>query len=393
LNLYIYTVSYPGNGEYHLNYEIKYASSVFDNVYIVSREKVLKYQINFLDYEKEYTNVSYYGRVKWTKYLNFKLFSIADFLVALRKIRSLRDIIKILFRSYHSYKCNSFANKINQIDKLGCHYAYWGNSSAIALTDNRIKNKLCRMHGSDLYNDTVKSGFNFFQEKIVKNISVYCISKHGKRYLEELYGDDCFRILTSYLGVPCEALSIEKKNYNNLDILIIASIDNNKRVLEIIHALSRVDVSKSLCVTIFGDGPQRPLLEDLIKSVSLKVNFKGAVDHSYLKKYLKENNFHFIINFSRSEGIPVSIMEAMTFGIIPIATPVGGVKELVSSKNGFIIDANHTISSFSDSLGNIFNLESEVLEKKALLCVEDVNSKFNIHQNLIKFYNSINHNS
>jgi glycosyltransferase involved in cell wall biosynthesis len=44
------------------------------------------------------------------------------------------------------------------------------------------------------------------------------------------------------------------------------------------------------------------------------------------------------INVSSSEGVPVSIMEAMSFGIPVMATDAGGTSELVSEKTGLLIN-------------------------------------------------------
>lgn len=41
---------------------------------------------------------------------------------------------------------------------------------------------------------------------------------------------------------------------------------------------------------------------------------------------------------SDSEGIPVSIMEAMSFGIPVIARNVGGMSEIVNEENGLLLE-------------------------------------------------------
>ena len=56
------------------------------------------------------------------------------------------------------------------------------------------------------------------------------------------------------------------------------------------------------------------------------------------------------INLSSSEGIPVSIMEAQSFGIPVIATNVGGSGEIVVSETGVLVDENRTEASVLLSL-------------------------------------------
>lgn len=52
------------------------------------------------------------------------------------------------------------------------------------------------------------------------------------------------------------------------------------------------------------------------------------------------NDFDLFVNMSLSEGIPVSIMEAISFGIPIIATNVGGNAEIVNDETGVLIPVN-----------------------------------------------------
>lgn len=61
-------------------------------------------------------------------------------------------------------------------------------------------------------------------------------------------------------------------------------------------------------------------------------------------KYAKQP-FHVFVNVSETDGVPVSIMEAMSFDILVIATAVGGTPKLIEEgKNGYLLDED-----FSDT--------------------------------------------
>ena len=66
------------------------------------------------------------------------------------------------------------------------------------------------------------------------------------------------------------------------------------------------------------------------------------------------------INVSESEGIPVSIMEAMSFGIPAIATNVGGTNEIVNQKNGYLIDSESTSEEISNYINNFLYIIKNV---------------------------------
>jgi len=57
------------------------------------------------------------------------------------------------------------------------------------------------------------------------------------------------------------------------------------------------------------------------------------------------------VNVSESEGIPVSIMEAMSFGIPVIATNVGGSSEIVrNNKNGYLLEKEFKIATLLECI-------------------------------------------
>ena len=67
--------------------------------------------------------------------------------------------------------------------------------------------------------------------------------------------------------------------------------------------------------------------------------FEGRVENRKVLEFYRNNAINLFINLSDSEGIPVSIMEAMSFGIPCIATNVGGTSEIVvNGINGYLID-------------------------------------------------------
>ena len=80
------------------------------------------------------------------------------------------------------------------------------------------------------------------------------------------------------------------------------------------------------------------------------------------------NEVRCFINVSSSEGIPVSIMEVMSFGIPVIGTNVGGVSELVNQENGHLLSANPAAQEIVSVIEKFQQLSNEDKEKKSSLC-------------------------
>ena len=81
----------------------------------------------------------------------------------------------------------------------------------------------------------------------------------------------------------------------------------------------------------------RQQLEDYAQQLSTKVNFIGNTKN--VDKYLIQADC--FILFSKNEGLPISIIEAMRAGLPIISTKIAGIPELVEDgKNGYLVEPN-----------------------------------------------------
>lgn len=65
------------------------------------------------------------------------------------------------------------------------------------------------------------------------------------------------------------------------------------------------------------------------------------------------------INLSSSEGVPVSIMEAFSFGIPVIATDVGGTSEIVNNSVGSLVDADVDYKKIKNEIERLIQSREE----------------------------------
>ena len=105
----------------------------------------------------------------------------------------------------------------------------------------------------------------------------------------------------------------------------------------------------------------------------------------------KENSYHIFVNVSESEGIPVSIMEASSFGIPVIATNVGGVGEIVENGyNGLLLNKdflNRDLSVCLKSIACMVDNDYQTLRKHAREMWEE---RYNSSVNYSKFVRILN---
>ena len=103
-----------------------------------------------------------------------------------------------------------------------------------------------------------------------------------------------------------------------------------------LKALTELNDHRPWHAAILGDGPERTRLENLAKTLELggRVTFFGAVPDA--GRFMSA--FDLLALTSKSEGTPMSLLEAMGSGIPVVATSVGGVPALLGqARTGWLV--------------------------------------------------------
>ena len=225
-------------------------------------------------------------------------------------------------------------------------YTFWFSTDTKALS--RIKSSqypnmklITRAHGSDLY-EYIDA--KFFRNKDIEIINnVYTVSDFGREYLSELYPKYKDKFKVGKIGT----LNLEPRNIFSQDskirVVSCSSLIPLKQVNRILDSLQTFASTKKIQLewTHFGDGSERSEIEQMLKQISdnpyFNGNLKGNRPNTEVLDYYKNNQVDIFINLSTSEGVPISIVEAMSYSIPIVATKVGGVSELVNEQTGCLV--------------------------------------------------------
>jgi glycosyltransferase involved in cell wall biosynthesis len=104
--------------------------------------------------------------------------------------------------------------------------------------------------------------------------------------------------------------------------------------------------------THIGDGPLRAEVEAVIDKFPENVTgvLLGAMPNAEVLRYYSEHHVDLFVNVSESEGVPVSIMEVLSFGIPVVATHVGGVSEIVDDRVGQLLPPDVSIQQLEKAI-------------------------------------------
>jgi len=225
-------------------------------------------------------------------------------------------------------------------------YSYWLYIPAriAANLSERLKD-ICpvkcisRAHRFDIYEEE-RSYLPLQRELIEKLDAVYPCSNDGTEYLRRKYPSFAQKITTSYLGTYDHGTSGPRTD-SKVHLVSCSRLVPVKRIDRLIDALKLLqDDGLNLSWTHLGGGELYGRLSRRAKRELrfMEVRFPGAVSNREVCAYYKTHHTDIFVNVSSSEGLPVSIMEAISFGIPVIATDVGGTSEIViNGVSGFLL--------------------------------------------------------
>jgi len=134
------------------------------------------------------------------------------------------------------------------------------------------------------------------------------------------------------------------------NFISIRSLDPIYNVLFTIRAFSEIKITyPTATLLVLGDGVEKTSLERYVSENGIcDVKFLGNVINSDVPSYLQKADI--FLNSSLADNLPLSFLEAMSYGLIVISSAVGGIPCLVADGiNGFLYETNN-IESFVDKI-------------------------------------------
>jgi glycosyltransferase involved in cell wall biosynthesis len=228
-------------------------------------------------------------------------------------------------------------------------YAYWANTTAYLLAQLRAiagpelhrQPFVARAHGYDLWAERSGLAHLPFQGAVLKACDLICpCSNMGAHYLRERYPAHAHKIRRVYLGVAPQPWIAASSSDGVLRLLTCSQIVPVKRLHLLANAIALL--RRPVQWTHIGDGPDGPALQQRCAQLParIKIDFLGHIPNAAILAFYRQHPVDLFANISSSEGVPVSIMEAMSFGVPILATSVGGVAELVRPEAGQLVPAD-----------------------------------------------------
>ena len=234
-------------------------------------------------------------------------------------------------------------------------------------------------------------GFSISLQKKVRSFSikksniVVTPSKHLKNFILNLGFKNKIEIINNGVFIPEENTNIFTNN--QINITIVSRLVSHKNIEKIIKAISDLN-SPLINLNIIGDGPELNQLQKISLESNNKDNiiFHGKLNRDEIEHIFLNSDIY--IQASNYEGLPHSLLEAMSYGIPVLCTPVGECKEILGNEDrGYILDLpvskNNIKSKISEIIGekNIANNKGE-RGKDFITEKYNLTNSFNLYKNL-----------
>lgn len=244
-----------------------------------------------------------------------------------------------------------------KVERNTVAYTYWLSGATLALIKQKdmlgIEKVISRTHGAELYNERCKGGWQPFRNTIANELDeLYFASEYAKNYFITQWGNINNKIReVAYLGsmTPKGQEYVTKINDEKIVLLSCSRVIPLKRIDLIISALELIPDNISVEWRHLGDGTEKENIlrlahEKLDKKKNVDWYVEGYLSHDCLEKYYIKYNVNLFISTSSTEGgTPISMLEAMSFGVPVIGTAVGGIIETFEDGcSGFLLSENPT---------------------------------------------------
>jgi L-malate glycosyltransferase len=234
-----------------------------------------------------------------------------------------------------------------ELDVLHVHYAIPHSISALLakqmLAGKRRLPFITTLHGTDItLVGTDRSYFPITKFSIEQSDGITSISEYLRRETITVFSvPNEIRVISNFVNCELYHPDNEKTGAahyapNGEKLLIhVSNFRPVKRVFDCIEILAEVRKSVPAHLLMVGDGPDRGPAEHLARELNLDrhVSFLGKQNHVERLIPLA----HVLLLPSQLESFGLVALEAMACGVVPVATRVGGVPELITdAEDGFL---------------------------------------------------------
>ena len=234
-----------------------------------------------------------------------------------------------------------------KVDILHCHMAERGctlRTSVFALTAYVFKIPvIIHTHGAEfhLFYEALPDKLQQVLKLIFqKASSLITLSKGWQQYYVDEFELPAYKVSLLYNPVECpEDLPLRTEN-DPLQVLFLGQVKQRKGIYDLLESLARLKYREGIAtkLVLAGDGEIETVVRKAEQlGIAQDLEVLGWIGLEEKNRRLTEADCFVLPSYN--EGLPMALLEAMSYGLPVITTPVGGIGEVVDhQETGLLID-------------------------------------------------------
>lgn len=258
----------------------------------------------------------------------------------------------------------------------------------------RRKKVIIHVHGAEFM--LYYSNASNIEKRIIRHVlncadKVIALSKTWKEQLQEISPRAQIEIVYNPVNIYLFDYSNNRKQEKFVNILFMGRLGKRKGVYDLIEIIP--DIVKryeNVRFLICGDGEVEKVRSIIRKNGLEKfVEVPGWVSGEEKLEYYKKSSIYILPSYN--EGLPISVLEAMSSSLPIVSTEVGGIPEAIEDgSNGYLIQPGDN-KAFKKAIMELIN-SKELRQKFGENSLKRAKEKFDITvfiNKLISIYNQL----
>ncbi|MUG45287.1 glycosyltransferase family 4 protein [Paenibacillus woosongensis] len=178
------------------------------------------------------------------------------------------------------------------------------------------------------------------QIMVSRSDALICVSDYGQKLLEEVYGTNYKHSFIVPHGIVTEGvtdvypINRKEKPGTKKNMVFVGRLEKEKGIQQLCECISTDLIKNEVDFEVIGTGS---LETELRQKYDKKIQFSGYIDRQQVYQKLAATDY--IVIPSLDEQFGIVALEAMVVGAVPIASNIGGLKQIIVDKeNGFLFD-------------------------------------------------------
>ena len=183
------------------------------------------------------------------------------------------------------------------------------------------------------------------------NVPVIVLSDKEKEHICKVYNRKNVYSLPNCIELKDAKSFVRMENETRLRLLYLGRIEKNKGMDYILEALKMLKAQgEDFLLKMAGkETVEGEYINRFKKALGNKFEYCGVVSGSRKYDLLKESDVFVMPSYY--EGLPMALLECMSYGVVPVVTNVGSIGEYVSDgENGIIVNVKDSESIFKGIL-------------------------------------------